>query len=261
MEYSADRNGCEIALLLYASGLTSPAAIVRYILGKPDRQRDFRLFEYAVARKYSALRWNELPRAFLEPRGLLKMDMGVDCLTADASHAIQAKWQEPGSRVERPKITSFYTQAAGCIRAKRLTIVTSEAVKLSSHCPDDIEHHFLPHAELARILVDVCKRYMPHLGLCAAQSPPRAVTLQARSPRAVTLQAPPRAAAPAACSECASRLRVVMKFASGVAIGMSGLAVVAAGVNYTTTDMVVIPIVTIVVMKLAGTIRRATRRR
>jgi hypothetical protein len=155
MEYDAHQNGRAIISLLYRRGLRSVDAILAYIYGEPDRRRDFRLLECAVARKYKMLLWDEVPPEFLTKHDLLKVDHGIDCVSPDGLHAIQVKWRRPGVRVPHGEISKFYMNANGNLHAKVLTIVTSEGVKLAKSCAKCIKHSVLSNDEFVATLCEV----------------------------------------------------------------------------------------------------------
>lgn len=160
MEYDSHQNGRAIVSLLLKYGLFDISAICRQI-GDPDRTKHFRLFEYAVARKYSMLLWAEIPAEVRTSRSISKADMGIDCVSPDGTRAVQAKWLRPGACVSHPEISTFYMFNNAWFHATRLTIVTSEKVRLHKLCPKEIAHHILSHEELAAILVDVLIKYGP----------------------------------------------------------------------------------------------------
>jgi hypothetical protein len=109
------------------------------------------LFEYVVAHKFGAILWEKVPRLAKTSRGLLVQDSGVDCVTPDFAHAIQAKWHRSTSQVSFTELSTFFATGT-LMKATRLTIVTSEGVSLKVQLPN-LEHVVISNDEYVQILV------------------------------------------------------------------------------------------------------------
>ncbi len=147
-----DDNSQGIILFMREAALIDEASIRSFITHfNPDRRRNFKLFEYVVAHKFGAILWEKIPRLTKTSRGLLVQDSGVDCVTPDFAHAIQAKWHRSTSQVSFTELSTFFATGA-LMKATRLTIVTSEGVSLKVQLPN-LEHVVISNAEYVQILV------------------------------------------------------------------------------------------------------------
>jgi hypothetical protein len=150
--YDECDNDVNISQILNEMEVTDEEKIQSFVYGKPNRQRYYKLFEYAVARKFRAVLWEKIPSAEKKMRGLPQPDCGIDCVSPNLNHAIQAKWWRPDSYVPQKEIGTFFLLGA-LMGATRFTIVTSEGVTLTRTRPPCIKHVVISNKELVRILV------------------------------------------------------------------------------------------------------------
>jgi hypothetical protein len=147
-----DDNSQGIIQFMREAALIDEASIRSFIIHfNPDRRRNFKLFEYVVARKFGAILWEKVPRLAKTSRSLVVQDSGVDCVTPDFAHAIQAKWHRATSQVSFTELSTFFATGA-LMKATRLTIVTSEGVSLKVQLPN-LEHVVISNDEYVQILV------------------------------------------------------------------------------------------------------------
>jgi hypothetical protein len=173
-------NSQEIVRLLRKMALTDEAKIREFIAEfDPDRRRNYKLFEYVVAHKFGAVLWENIPKLEKTSRDLPIPDKGIDCVSPDFAHAIQAKWHKPGACISFTEAATFFTLGA-TMKATRLTIVTSEGVLMNGIRIPGVEHLIISNDEFARMLV-------------AALQPPTIVA----APVAAAPVAPASIAAPA----------------------------------------------------------------
>lgn len=157
--YDAELNPYEIIQILDGLDISSEDEI-RALVNKPNRIKYFKLFEYTVAHKFGAITWENIPAPVKKIRRLPIPDKGIDCVTPDLSHAIQVKWYRPGSYVQLTEIATFYALGS-FMNATRLTVVTSEGVRLSPIQPPGVEHLVISNSELAQMLINILHAYRP----------------------------------------------------------------------------------------------------
>ncbi len=148
--YDADDNAQGIAHLLGEMKLTNEAEIRTYV-ADPDRVQNFRLFEYVVARKFGAVLWTKIPAAVKKQRKVQQSDCGIDCVTPNFTHVIQAKWRKPTTCLSQRDLGTFFG-VGSFMEATRYTVVTSEGVRLSETRAPAIEHVVISNAELISAL-------------------------------------------------------------------------------------------------------------
>jgi hypothetical protein len=144
----------EVVHILNSMGLTDEAKIRVYFAGTPDRKRYYKLFEHLVAYKFRAILWENIPALVKKSRGLPRLDSGVDCVSSDLTHVIQAKWYKPdGKPVPHTDVSTFFTLGTTVMHATKFTLVTSEGVTLGPLCPPNIDHVIVDNVEFVETLV------------------------------------------------------------------------------------------------------------
>ncbi len=146
-------NVYELAKLLCNMGLISAPKIRAFVCSlNPNRALNYMLFEYVVAIKYIATLWANLGADVKKNMGVSVADSGIDCVSSDLKHVIQAKWYKPKRRISHTSISTFFTSGA-TMDATRFTIVTSERVTLIKSRPRIIGHDILNNTEFGDILL------------------------------------------------------------------------------------------------------------
>lgn len=127
---------------------------IRTFISSPDRVQNYKLFECVVAHKFGAVPWGDIPDTSKQAKGVPHQDKGIDCMSPDLTHAIQAKWYKPGASISYTELSTFFT-LGHIMGSSRFTIVTSARVTLSKTRPPNIDHVVIEDDELIQTLVDV----------------------------------------------------------------------------------------------------------
>jgi len=196
MQYDKKKNSGEVAPVLQALGLRTEDDILYYISDCPDRKSHYRLFEAAVAHLLKMLQWKDIPKEEKVKRGCRAGDTGVDCISPDFKHAVQVKWFAPGSNIAYNKFGTF-RMMGDILRASRLTIVTSEDVRLGELCYSTIMRHcVLSDSDFANILFKLLRIHQ--------RSAPSTLTKPVLSPQSPPADEPAKPIAHAHALICGS---------------------------------------------------------